>query len=393
MHPSGGEPELVLDEQQQERVAREAGELRQVMEDFDEKAQEVQSKVDDLLLRLEQEKDARVGDGVSYLVAKQQMLLSYCLNLCVYLGRKLRGEGVADHAATWQLLELRGALERLRPLDARLKYQLDKLFRAAAAPASGGAAAPHPDAAEHAAAAAAAADPLSFRPNPDALVAKDGGGGGGDGDGAAQSDGDGEPRLGGYRAKAAARGRRGGADGSGGGGGGDSGAYRAPRMAAVPYEEDGAAGTRRRDERRVERRRDRARTGEILETLREEFGDRPEVVRGGGGSGMVNDQARRKLDREERERREFEEDHMIRLQRTKKMKRDRREATQAASRLDTIADVGNVGDFMRLGDDEEGGVGVRGRGPKSGSKRAVGGALGMAVGSLGRKHKKQRSSR
>ncbi|KAG5185890.1 hypothetical protein JKP88DRAFT_310794, partial [Tribonema minus] len=302
MHPSGGEPELVLDEQQQERVAREAGELRQVMEDFDEKAQEVQSKVDDLLLRLEQEKDARVGDGVSYLVAKQQMLLSYCLNLCVYLGRKLRGEGVADHAATWQLLELRGALERLRPLDARLKYQLDKLFRAAAAPASGGArAAPHPDAAEHAAAAAAAADPLSFRPNPDALVAKDGGGGGGDGDGAAQSDGDGEPRLGGYRAKAAARGRRGGADGSGGG------ARRRQRR------EDGAAGTRRRDERRVERRRDRARTGEILETLREEFGDRPEVVRGGGGSGMVNDQARRKLDREERERREFEEDHMIRL--------------------------------------------------------------------------------
>jgi hypothetical protein len=85
--------------------------------------------------------------------------------------------------------------------------------------------------------------------------------------------------------------------------------------------------------------------------------------------------------------------------RTKKMKRDARAKMQAASRLDAIADVGNVGDLLRLGDfrgayDKNG----RGSGSAGGGKggRAVGGALGMAVGSVGgggggaRKQKKGR---
>jgi U3 small nucleolar ribonucleoprotein protein LCP5 len=94
-----------------------------------------------------------VSDSVSFLAVKQQLLLSYCLDLSVYLGRKLRGQSIADHPATWQLLELRTLLEKLRPLDSKLKYQTDKLLRLATT----GASAPE-------------SDPLSFRPNPDALV-------------------------------------------------------------------------------------------------------------------------------------------------------------------------------------------------------------------------------
>jgi Sas10/Utp3/C1D family len=94
-----------------------------------------------------------VSDSVSFLAVKQQLLLSYCLDLSVYLGRKLKGQSIAEHPATWQLLELRTLLEKLRPLDSKLKYQTDKLLRLATT----GAAAPE-------------SDPLSFRPNPEALV-------------------------------------------------------------------------------------------------------------------------------------------------------------------------------------------------------------------------------
>lgn len=53
---------------------------------------------------------------------------------------------------------------------------------------------------------------------------------------------------------------------------------RAPRLASVPYDEDGGAGAAR-GERRLEKRRDKLRRGEVMETLREEFGDQPETVR------------------------------------------------------------------------------------------------------------------
>lgn len=56
---------------------------------------------------------------------------------------------------------------------------------------------------------------------------------------------------------------------------------RAPRLSSVPYDEDGVAGgaAAARGERRLEKRREKLRRGEVMETLREEFGDQPEAVR------------------------------------------------------------------------------------------------------------------
>ena len=56
-----------------------------------------------------------------------------------------------------QLLELRAALEKLRPLDTKLRFQIDRLLRAAEMSRE---------------ARLQSRDPLSFRPNPDALVGK-----------------------------------------------------------------------------------------------------------------------------------------------------------------------------------------------------------------------------
>jgi U3 small nucleolar ribonucleoprotein protein LCP5 len=84
--------------------------------------------------------------------------------------------------------------------------------------------------------------------------------------------------------------------------------YRAPRLAATPYEEEAAAV---KADKKAARRKDKLRKGEILETLQAEFGDRPEVVR--AGAGLLSEQDRAAMDAEDSERRDFEEDHMIRL--------------------------------------------------------------------------------
>lgn len=54
-------------------------------------------------------------------------------------------------------------------------------------------------------------------------------------------------------------------------------------MSSVPYDEDGVAGgaAAAREEKRLAKRRERLSRGEVMDTVREEFGDQPEAVRSG----------------------------------------------------------------------------------------------------------------
>ncbi len=94
-------------------------------------------------------------DVVEYLVVKQQLLLSYCMNALFYLYMKSEGHSVAQHPVMRQLLELRYIMEKMRSLDGKLKYQVDRLMKLSTL------------------------DPEEIkssvlRPNPAALMAKDG---------------------------------------------------------------------------------------------------------------------------------------------------------------------------------------------------------------------------
>ena len=73
------------------------------------------------------------AEGVSYLEAKHLLLLHYCLHLLFYLLLKAEGRPVTNHPVIARLVEIRTYLEKIRPLDKRLKYQTDKLLAAAAA--------------------------------------------------------------------------------------------------------------------------------------------------------------------------------------------------------------------------------------------------------------------
>ncbi len=68
--------------------------------------------------------------GLSYSEAKHLLLLHYCQCLVFYVLLKLEGGSVKDHPAVLRLVEIRAYLEKLRPLEARLQPQVDKLLRA-----------------------------------------------------------------------------------------------------------------------------------------------------------------------------------------------------------------------------------------------------------------------
>ena len=305
-------------------------------------------------------------EGVVYLEVKQQLLLNYCLNLTYYLLLKAEGRSVKDHPVIQQLLELRTALDKMRPLDAKLKYQVDRLLQLAAAPASQGG-------------AGQANDPLSFRPNPDALVGKSSRGRDLEADEDEDEDDEEEEEE------------------DGGKGGGGQGVYRPPRLAAVPYEDgDSASGRKRGKEEAAARKSlEKLRRSELLQTLTEQFSDKPELV---AERGNMRTAAQQKVEDAEEERRQYEEERFIRLVTSRKEKKARKAADQQATRLETIADIGDFHELdaslaaLHQGKGLSGG-GETGAEAAAPSKKKGLGALQKAVNSLAQREQTKKRRR
>lgn len=274
---------------------------------------------------------------VDYLECKQQMLLAYCQNLVFYLSLKARGESVAAHPVMNQLLELRFAMEKLRPIDGKLHYQIDRLVKLASMDDKD-------------------AELSSLRPNPLALLAKDQDRGGRDdddnddgfdydyndendddeNDDEDESDDD---ESNGRRKKKLGGTRRQDKDNESG-----RETYRAPRMVAVPFKEREDELARR--DSRLQKTRRKLKNSEILDTLREEFSTAPDVSSSSGISGLSGEN--KQLAAEEAERRGYEEDRFVRMTMSRKDKQDIRRRTNEASRLDNMNDLGDFGSLDEL---------------------------------------------
>ena len=63
-------------------------------------------------------------DGISYLDTKYLLMLSYCSSIVFYLLLKAEGRPVKDHPVIERLVEIRLYLEKLRPIDKKLQYQV-----------------------------------------------------------------------------------------------------------------------------------------------------------------------------------------------------------------------------------------------------------------------------
>ncbi|KAJ8480940.1 hypothetical protein ONZ51_g6346 [Trametes cubensis] len=97
-------------------------------------------------------------DGISLLSLKHHMMLSYLQSLSLLTARRAIGHSLADRSPPSApfTIEARVVLEKVKVLEGRMKYQIDKLVRIAE----------EGDSADK----NIVNDPLAFRPNPQALM-------------------------------------------------------------------------------------------------------------------------------------------------------------------------------------------------------------------------------
>ena len=217
-------------------------------------------------------------DGLSFLEMKCQLFLNYLINLTYLMLLKVDGKPFVEQACIERLVEIRTVLEKIRPIEKKLTYQIDKLVKLAATESLND-----------------QQDPLSFKPNLDNLVGKD--------EEESDSEGEGENNE-------------------------KSGVYVPPKVSAVHYDEDIIT----KKEKMMEKARQRSLNSALLQDLRTEYSEAPEEIRN-----ERNSTKRARMRQKEDERERFEEDNLRRLTVTKKDKM----ASRKLNAIDEIVKVGS----------------------------------------------------
>uniref|UniRef100_A0A1D1YIN7 Neuroguidin n=1 Tax=Anthurium amnicola TaxID=1678845 RepID=A0A1D1YIN7_9ARAE len=243
----------------EETLTRDAPRLVALLKEMKKALDLVRGKVEVLTSKVK-ENQYPTGDGISYLEAKHLLLLSYCQSIVYYVLRKAKGLSIEGHPVVRSLVEIRLFLEKIRPIDKKHDYQIQKLMRAAnnAVTNSVGSDEGVKEASQ------GAEDPLKYRPNPDMLVSKVG---------QAAEDG--------------------------------AGVYRPPRFAPTSMDEDNASRKEKLAMRRERETLFRAKQSALAKELIDEIEGRPEEVREVIGT-ESQEVTRYKAKREERERQEEE---------------------------------------------------------------------------------------
>jgi hypothetical protein len=95
-----------------------------------------------------QMKDGQImtAEGLTYLEAKNLLLLHYCSCLVFVMLLRPEGRPFEDHPVIVRLVELRQLLEKIQPIDKRVGNQVERLVAAARLAQNGVCAAPPPPA-------------------------------------------------------------------------------------------------------------------------------------------------------------------------------------------------------------------------------------------------------
>ncbi|KAI3623185.1 hypothetical protein GLX27_003917 [Malassezia furfur] len=223
-------------------------------------------------------------DGLSLLTVKVDALLACLHHMALLCAHRVSGKSLTDNVGAEyveRLVKLRLVLEKMRPMETRIKYQVEKLLQAASAAEK---ALPEDD----------EIDPLAFRPNPEALASAGGAPGR-----AADEDEDEEE---------------------------EGATYKPPKVAPVLYDPDARPSRNARN-----RERQPSRNAALLADLTAGMSTNPYETStagvGGGAVGTAGSSRARALQRMQ----EFEEDNYKRLSMSKKdAKRRRRDEQDVA---------------------------------------------------------------
>ncbi|KAJ3119033.1 hypothetical protein HDU96_003208 [Phlyctochytrium bullatum] len=147
-------------------IHSDAGKFSDAVSQLNARLGEIRQKVRSLQERVDSG-ELDTYKGVSLLEVKSHSLLAYITDLSVYSLLKLQGQKVESHPVIDKLIEHRVVMERTRPLEQKLKYQIDKLLRTVATSVYEKV---NQDMQEETADNIQGADPLQFKPNPSNLV-------------------------------------------------------------------------------------------------------------------------------------------------------------------------------------------------------------------------------
>lgn len=265
--------------------------MDKLLSSLSQSADNVGNKIQSILDKVN-ENEVQTSSGLSYLEAKHHLLIQYCINLCFYTLLKLEGKKVSDHPIIEDLARLRITIEKLRPLDQKLKYQIDKLVKIAASGASD-----------------LAVDPkLKFKANIRSFVPLDQDMITEDGD---IVEADGEDL--------------------------ENKKYVVPKISAVAYEDKKA-----KKENMLKKMRGRAQRSAMAQHLIEEYGDQPIEK-----NLTIGDEFNPELDKSEKEKARYEEEMFVRLQRTKKDLKKRKRVV-LPNELDDLEKLGQIASLEKV---------------------------------------------
>ena len=303
-------------------------------------------------------------DGLDFLDAKNGIMISYMIDLTQLLRLKSAKSPNKEEieACLGRLREMKITLEKIRPLEKKMRYQIDKLLALSASSSAFAAAnlnassVDKEDGGDNDNGAVESSDPLAFRPNPDSMLGKDEDDAMSDNeivndsndesldsmDDSSDGEDDDELRAAKEALNAGRSKRRNKNDDDDEDDVKGQGVYRAPRLAAVPFVEHEKKSDK--EERILKRKQDRLRKSEFLSTLKATFGDAPEEddFDGGAAVGKQRESARRFAEKLE-EKTRHEEDTMMRLTTSRKEKMMRNKMMrEEVSNLNSIVDLGNI---------------------------------------------------
>lgn len=271
-------------QQQLDVLLTDAPEVFALVEEMEGKIREIQTSLQPTLQQVGAGGTLQTNKGISFLQVKLQLLLSYLTNITFLLMLRAEGRSIKDHPVVAQLAQLRAVMEKIKPVDKKLKYQVDKLLQLGTAPA--GQAQEEDDQGD------GEVNPLSFKPNPANLRAAE------------------APRE-------------------------EDGVYRISRVQAKAFDD---SDKKTKAQRKEERLKKKMAQSKLVKELRSEiYTDAPERVEVFGDN-------RIKGDAQDIEKREYEEDMFLRLMETKKERGQRK----AKNKITAFEDFDDFGDLAMI---------------------------------------------
>ena len=73
--------------------------------------------------------DSSKSNNFQYIDVKSMLLLNYCMSLQYYALLKVQGNDLDSHQIFERLAYLRLLIEKLKPLDKKIEYQIQKLLK------------------------------------------------------------------------------------------------------------------------------------------------------------------------------------------------------------------------------------------------------------------------